>query len=949
MLSRRRPAWPTKGSPRSSSSAPGPSPTKSQGPVVLPTPNTACLRCSHRPQRLQSRTASRRASQSIDATPADRYLGIGLLYGLCGRAAVGLVARELPLVIPRVHDCIALFLDGPERYREQFKACPGTVYLTPGWCEKEAHPDRHRIEAARTDWSATLHPSFAGWADKYGESNALFIHQFMQSWRENYQRVAFINNGLGEVERYRRQATELAAAAGWRYEELPAGLDYVTDLVAGGEDARRFLIVPPGHRVVATNDARLLAAVADRPGAAASGADTGRFVFGDRAGGAGRGLGLGVDAGGTFTDAVLVDLASGQVVAKAKVPTTPGDLAGAVEAAVRGLDPSRFAELELVAISTTLATNAIVEGRGARVGLLLMPWNAKSLNQIASRPARVVPGRLNIDGEEVDPVDPEAVRAAAEAMLAEGVEAFAISGYAGTHNPVHEQAVREALKRVTDRPVVCGHELSSRLDFIRRANTAVLNARLLPVIGGLMDAVERSLERQGIAAPVYVVRGDGSLIELAAARRRPIETLLSGPAASAVGARFLTGAEELLAVDIGGTTTDIAVVEGGRVAVCADGPTVGEWRTAVAAVDVLTCGLGGDSHVKLIEGGLDVTIGPERATPLAVLAQRHPEVAEALAELAARTAAGYVSPAEIEFFELVDPRNGLVLTDRERAVVDLLYRGPASRRRIAAATGAAAIQTIPTDRLEQLGVLRRAAITPTDVLHVTGRFTAFDTAAARDGLTVLARVASRAVEDYAAWVHDQVVRRVAHQMIRRELTLRVGDPDHDGGTVLPRLLSAALDPASTARLQLRFDERRPVVGIGAPAAAFLPAAGALLNAEVIVPEHAEVANAIGAVTGKVTLRATVSIQPDAGGGFLMLSPIGRGEFADLREAQEAATERIVAHLRQAAGRFGTDEQAVTVDVVQRTGRLLDGSDQLIEVRVEGLLEGRPRTALAAGD
>ncbi len=117
----------------------------------------------------------------------------------------------------------------------------------------------------------------------------------------------------------------------------------------------------------------------------------------------------------------------------------------------------------------------------------------------------------------------------------------------------------------------------------------------------------------------------------------------------------------------------------------------------------------------------------------------------------------------------------------------------------------------------------------------------------------------------------------------------------------------------------------------------------------IVPEHAEVANAIGAVTGKVTLRATVSIQPDAGGGFLMLSPIGRGEFADLREAQEAATERIVAHLRQAAGRFGTDEQAVTVDVVQRTGRLLDGSDQLIEVRVEGLLEGRPRTALAAGD
>ncbi|MCC7492699.1 MAG: DUF1638 domain-containing protein [Fimbriimonadaceae bacterium] len=887
----------------------------------------------------------RTLQEQIDAADPATCDLLVLLYGLCGRATVGLTAREVPLLLPRTHDCVALFLGDQQTWRQQFRSCPGTLWLTAGWCEKDAHPDRQRLDAARHAWTAQDHPQFEQWRGQYGEGNAHLIVEFLQSWRQHYQRVAYINNGIGEITAYRESAQELAAAVGWRYEELPGSLDYLTGAVQGSTDSNLFLLVPPGHRIVGTHDARLVAAVPTGAGFVAPAADelAGRQVIGEAAAGAAAGLGIGVDAGGTFTDGVLLNLATGEVLAKAKTPTTHHDLAAAVEDAVRRLQPPAGA-VRQVAISTTLATNAIVEGRGAKVGLLLLPWNPASLHDIRHQPTRLVPGRLNIDGEEVDPVDPVVVAATVRELLAEGVEAFAVSGYAGTHNPVQELAVKAAVAAVCDHPVVCGHELSSKLDFIRRAHTAVLNARLLPTIGDLMDAVEGSLRRLGIQAPVFVVRGDGSLIEMRAARERPIDTLLSGPAASACGARFLTGCDNLVAVDIGGTTTDIAIVHDGQVGVCEEGPTVGPWRTAVAAVDILTSGLGGDSQVRLTEGGLQLAIGPGRVTPLSFLAQRYESVADELAEVAARVGDEIVPALRIDFLELVAVRPGLQLSDREAALVDLLERGPASLQMVADVTGALALQTVPTGRLEGLGVVRRASFTPTDALHLLDRFDGFHRGAAESAARVLAAQARRAPLHFAHWVHQQFVRDLAYQIVRRELSVDLGDPAAEPGSLLNKVIQSMLQPTDAAPFRLRFEERRPLVGIGAPAGEFLPPAGLLLGARVEVPEHAEVANAIGAVTGRVQVRAAVHIRPDPGGHFLLLSALGRGEYAELRDAQEAARDLLVDHLRERAAAFGTAEQAVRIDFVQRTGRLSDGSDQLLEVRVEGLLEGRPQVA-----
>lgn len=877
----------------------------------------------------------------------DRSVGyerVGLLYGLCGRGAAGLMARHAPVVIPRAHDCIPLFLGSPEAYREQFRAAPGTLYLTPGWFEKQVHPDTLRL-AVTSNWSKERHPRLDEWTVRFGRDNAEMIAAFLDAWRENYQRIALIDNGLGDQPTYRAYAAELAGHSGWRFEELVGRLDWLRLLVAGPHHPTGFLTVPPGHKVVATHDARVFAAVPVGTAEQVEGeARLGRFVYpGDSPVPRQRGLGLGIDAGGTYTDAALIDYGTRAVVAKAKAPTTHRDLTVGVAEAVAALPPELLARTELVSLSTTLATNALVEGRGASVGLLLMPVDAAAPDRINARPLRVVPGRLTIDGRELEPIDEEAVRQAVRELVAAGVAALAVSGYGAVHNPLHEQQVAAVARAESGLPVVCGHELTGNLDFIRRAHTAVLNARLMPLIGELLDAVQTVLTARGVRAPVYVVRGDGSLTRVRTARERPIETILSGPAASIEGARWLCAERDLLVVDVGGTTTDVAIVADGQVTVGDDGATVGPWRTSVRAADVQTSGLGGDSYVQVTEGGALLTLGPGRVEPLCLTAARHPEILEELARVAHEAAKDAVPPLALEFFVLAGRLTAGARSEREERLLAALADGPRSRRWLQRELAAPSIGLLPTVRLEELGVVRRVAFTPTDALHVLGRFNAYDTDAARYGARILAAFSRQDVGEFAQWVVDSFSERVARALLRRELTLALGDPEREEGPVLTALLGELLRSRREPRaaFALTFTAHRPIVGLGAPAEAFVPAAAALLGGRCVIPDHAEVANAVGAAAGRVAIRETVRIQPDHGGGYVLVSPLARREYGTLGEAQDGAAELLVEHLRSAADRFGTTSRDVVVQVGERRGKLADGGSQFLELVVEGLLEGSP--------
>ncbi len=158
--------------------------------------------------------------------------------------------------------------------------------------------------------------------------------------------------------------------------------------------------------------------------------------------------------------------------------------------------------------------------------------------------------------------------------------------------PRTSAACAELIRAAAAKPVTCSHELSSRLDAPQRALTAALNARLTPQIRQLLEALGEVLRLEAIAAPLMIVKGDGTLMKAEVALEYPVETVLSGPAASVVGAGFLSGLADFAVADMGGTTTDVAVVVGARPVIREEGAIIGGWRTMVEAVDVRTCGLG---------------------------------------------------------------------------------------------------------------------------------------------------------------------------------------------------------------------------------------------------------------------------------------------------------------------------------------------------------------------
>ncbi|MDZ7747617.1 MAG: hydantoinase/oxoprolinase family protein [Halofilum sp. (in: g-proteobacteria)] len=345
-------------------------------------------------------------------------------------------------------------------------------------------------------------------------------------------------------------------------------------------------------------------------------------------------LTLGIDTGGTYTDAVLLD-GSRRVRTRAKALTTHDDLARGIGEALAAVLAGADEPVTLVSLSTTLATNAVVEGEGRRVALLLVGQGREALGRGGLGAAlgrdRVIflAGGHDGSGNELAPLDLEAARAAI-ADCAPEVSAFAIAAHFAVRNPAHERRLQHLVEELTGLPVSTGHQLSAALDAPRRAVTALLNARLVPLLTELIGAVRALLAHHGIGAPLMVVRGDGSLVGVEAALRAPVETILSGPAASLVGARHLAGEPDAVVVDMGGTTSDIGVLEAGEPRRHREGATVAGWRTRVDAVDVHTVGLGGDSEVRL---GFDppFVVGPRRVVPLAQLAARHPRVLDTLA------------------------------------------------------------------------------------------------------------------------------------------------------------------------------------------------------------------------------------------------------------------------------------------------------------------------------
>ncbi|MFN7009859.1 MAG: hydantoinase/oxoprolinase N-terminal domain-containing protein [Allorhizobium sp.] len=659
---------------------------------------------------------------------------------------------------------------------------------------------------------------------------------------------------------------------------------------------------------------------------------------------------LGIDTGGTYTDAVLYCETDG-ILAKAKALTTRHDLAvGIAEALEKVIDASGVPvqDIGLVSLSTTLATNALVEGQGGRAGLIMIGFGPDDLKRdglseaLGQDPVLYLAGGHDVHGTET-PLDLAPLEAALP-ELAQNVSSFAVAGYFAVRNPSHETRVRDFIRSRCPLPVTCSHELSSKLGGPRRALTTLLNARLVSMIDRLIGACEGFLNKRGIEAPLMVVRGDGALIAAAEARLRPIETILSGPAASLVGARHLTGLAQAVVSDIGGTTTDVAILTDGRPALDADGAVVGGYRTMVEAVAMRTYGLGGDSEVRIDDRSLSLRLdlGPRRLVPLSLAAALHgPAVIEILER---QLRASHLGRHDGRLAVRTGVPDALAagLSPQEAALFARIGSSPGALDQLLTATA----QLATLDRLVARGLVHLCGITPSDAMHVLGRQGQWDRTAADHGLRLAMRRKNGAGQPIAVSA-EELAGRIVERLTRQSAEVLLSATlSQDGIAEVDPARSVLIDRAlrrepGIVRFALSLD--RPLVGLGASAPVYYPAIGDMLAVACQVPGDADVANAVGAVVGRVRATATVFVTSPEDGIFV-LSGTGDGRrFADEETAFAAARERAErTALEQALANGAAD--AVVSSIEEIDAPEIDGRRKLVEARFIATASGRPRLA-----
>jgi N-methylhydantoinase A/oxoprolinase/acetone carboxylase beta subunit len=607
-------------------------------------------------------------------------------------------------------------------------------------------------------------------------------------------------------------------------------------------------------------------------------------------------FGLGIDAGGTYTDVALLDLTTGKVVVYAKSLTTRPDPSDGIQNALAKINKEFLPKVSMISLATTFATNAIVEDRGAEAGLILIGYDEKPADIPVTTRVVMVDGGHTVSGDEKAPLDLSFLRENLDSFL-NGLEAVAITGFFSVRNSDHEHQAARLIRERHDVSIVLGHQLSMRLDAMRRATTAWWNARLIPLVRNLIRATENVLSEMNISAPLMIVKGDGTLMSVETSMDRPIDTILSGPAASILGAKFLANTENALIVDMGGTTTDMALLIDGRVSINPQGAQVGKWKTHVEAAKVRTTGLGGDSLISIGEEG-NLCIGPRRVVPLCLLAERFPEAIDHLKMIFQRVK-GYRRRG-------VNPCSFFIQGDLPSTLVSefSFSEDPDRWSKI-----------LNIQQEERDGDTFRSALTPTDVRVASGKFQFGKREASELGLAVFAKYAGMDVSSFREAVEEEIYRRLC-----LEAVCFVGDTDLESLAWTTRQwFRKASSPKPGIDLDLAITLTAPVIGAGAPAAAYLPLAFQKLNTECILPEAYSVACAIGAVVGVVDVHLTGEIRPTASGKYSLHTPQGKEVCDTLPQALDrgrfilealAGEQMVKNHVADPLTNFSTEERKV---------------------------------------
>lgn len=317
--------------------------------------------------------------------------------------------------------------------------------------------------------------------------------------------------------------------------------------------------------------------------------------------------------GGTHVDAVIID--RGNIIDAVKTPTDHINLFGSIWEALNHLLKGKdISSVNRINLSTTISTNAIVEGKTASVGMIIESGPGMEPSFLACGKENIfITGYVDHRGREIKSFKPEEIQEAILKFKEKNIEACAVVAKFSVRNPIHEIEICKLLKDKFS-PVTMGHTLSGKLNFPRRVYTSYLNSAVYYVFKSFCESIREAMKKENINVPVNVLKADGGTMSLDTAQKYPVNTILSGPAASVMGAlAFNPGDRDGILLDIGGTTTDISFVADGVPLFEPLGIKIGNYNTLVRAIYNVSIGLGGDSAIHVENG--EIKIGPHREGP----------------------------------------------------------------------------------------------------------------------------------------------------------------------------------------------------------------------------------------------------------------------------------------------------------------------------------------------
>lgn len=662
-------------------------------------------------------------------------------------------------------------------------------------------------------------------------------------------------------------------------------------------------------------------------------------------------LGLGIDTGGTYTDAVIYDFDTQEILFSSKALTTKEDLSIGIDHVLDGISIEILKQVDIVSLSTTLATNACVEERGGRGKIIfigadkeIIKSKGESYGLPHSSEIFFLDGEVSYKGEIIKEPDWKLFLEESKEWIKDA-DAVAIVQQLGIRNAETEIKAKELIEKEYKLNTVCGHELYSDLNYIKRGSSTLLNAKLIPIIGDFLLSIERCLKKRDINVPVVILRSDGSLMSESFTRVRPVETLLCGPAASVMGGIKLTEEKNSIIVDMGGTTTDMALVKDSLPVKVSDGVTVGKWQTFVKSIYINTFGLGGDSRVN-INKDKRLQLYPNRIMPLSVAAIKWPQIIDKLNKLK-KTNIVKSEPLH-EFFYLVkDISNSQSYSKEELLFCEALKEGP-----LIYSEAIAKIQSrmgiYKLSRLENEGIIMRCGVTPTDAMHIKGDFNGFNTEAAKLGVSYLCDQHNRLKHDFTTeeWtveglcvqIYDLVKETLYLNIMKFLLEDKYTSYKKDGiDENLEQLIRDSWKATSKEEsfMNIGFSiSSGSIVGVGAPTHIFLPDVAKALGCDYVVPEFAGVANALGAIVGNVRVENKVEIKPNEDEGFIIYGKTSNLLADNLQDAIEIATEEAKKEaIAEATRRGAVGDISVTVAINENASALIELFGEFVSTTV----------------